>query len=148
MDGNSYLNEGSRSFYVHFRHEHKRIGEEIQGLRAEVHDPQFQVNSPKFVERLAALRDQVDRHFLEEEEGCFDEIVSRSPALASQARRLEDTHGKLLEQLDALIEDVRRNPRLDRIAAQFEAFGQAMADHEVEESALVRQGLQLVSDED
>lgn len=88
------------AFVAHLRKEHQHLHQAIQDvLEAE------QIQFHEFRKRLVRLRDELARHFQEEEEGgCLEEAVARCPALAEEVERLLLDHGKLLQDMDTLIE--------------------------------------------
>ena len=147
MTGNSYMNEGNRSFYCHFTGEQQRIDHEVHDLQREVHEAHGLAPPAQMTDRLTRLREMMATHFLEEEEGCLDEIVAQRPFLARETKHLEQEHRQLLEELDALIEMVPHRETGESWKTRFDQFQTTLMRHERAERELVRRGLQL-SEED
>lgn len=144
MTGNSFMNEGNRPFYFHFKVEQKRIDDAIHDLQRIVRQASTE---GEISERLTRLRDMMAQHFEEEEGGCLDEIVTQHPYLSGETRQMEQEHRLLLEEFDALIEDATQDASSTKWKARFNEFEQSLMEHERQERALVRRGLQL-SEED
>ena len=147
MTGNSYMNEGNRSFYCHFKGEHQRIDHEVHDVQRDIHHAPDRTLPPQMTDRLTRLREMMATHFLEEEEGCLDEIVAQHPFLASETKQMEQEHRQLLEELDALIEMVLHRQADETWKRRFDQFQDTLMQHERAERELVCRGLQL-SEED
>jgi hypothetical protein len=94
---------------------------------------------------LRRVRAELEHHFREEETGgCLEEAVSRCPALAEEARRIEAEHPRLLEGVDRLIAqaldcDAALEKRIDFERHFDELCGQLHA-HEAAENQLLSRG--------
>lgn len=147
MNGNSYINEGTRPFYVHFTMEHEAVDCAIHDLQRALNDPAKHLTAQQMGQRLIQLRAKMSEHFREEEEGCFDEICSRQPHLCSETNELEKKHRMLLGMLDELILDVDEAHSSDHWRTRFNRFEHEVMAHEQEERKLVRRGLMLPEDD-
>lgn len=143
MNGNNYLNEGTRPFYVHFKEEHEAVDDAIHDVQSALNDPAQPLTSQQIGQRLIQLRAKMSEHFREEEEGCFDEICARQPHMSTEAIELEKHHRMLLSMLDELILDVDESHSSDHWRNRFNRFERDVMSHEEEERALVRRGLML-----
>lgn len=139
----SFLNEGSRPFYTHFTCEHEAIDGAIHELQRDLNDANKKLPTSQIAGRLIQLREMMSRHFLEEEEGCFDEICARQPHMCTETKQLEQTHKMLLEIVDELISDVDEANSGSVWLTRFNRFEHTMMAHEKEERTLVRRGLML-----
>ncbi len=143
----SYLNEGSRPFYDHFTCEHEAVDSAIHNLQRDLNDSSKKLPTPQIARRLIQLREMMSRHFLEEEEGCFDEICARQPHMCAETKQLEQAHRMLLEVLDELILDVDEANTGTAWRTRFNRFEHTVMAHEKDERTLVRRGLMLSEDD-
>lgn len=143
MSDNTYLTGGNKSFYVHFAFEHEGLDCAIHDLQSSLRGPKKGLTTPQLASRLTQLRDLMTRHFREEEEGCFDEICAQHPHMCPATRQMEATHRKLMKQIDLLAQHLPAGKVTEDWKNQFEDFANAMQEHEDEEKAFVRRGLQL-----
>lgn len=143
----SFLNEGSRPFYAHFTCEHEAMDGAIHDLQNDLNDANKHLPTPQIARRLIQLREMMSRHFLEEEEGCFDEICARQPHMCPETKQLEQTHKMLLEVLDELIADVDEAYSGTAWRTRFNRFEHTVMSHEKDERTLVRRGLMLPEDD-
>jgi hypothetical protein len=138
----------SRPYVAHLRAEHRRLDAAvriIQGLF-----PASAVGSASFPsgeqlrQRLIALRDELERHFAEEEQGgCIEEAVCRCPSLSPKALELRLQHPILLEQLQRIIrrsEVVESLPRGgEGVERGFADFAEKLRGHEDAENRILQQ---------
>jgi hypothetical protein len=96
-------------------------------------------------ERLTTLRDQLARHFAQEEQGGFlEESLNRMPRLNHRVKAVLADHPSLLAELDSLIERLSR-PDIRQVSWEqahrdFDAFAQHLVAHERNENAVVQEG--------
>ncbi|MFM8733890.1 MAG: hemerythrin domain-containing protein [Pirellulales bacterium] len=94
---------------------------------------------------LLALRDHLQGHFEQEEQGGFmEESIARMPRLSSAVRDVMADHPRLLAELDALLErlpvgDVSR-VAWDEASRDFDSFAEHLLLHERNEHAVVQEG--------
>lgn len=143
----SYLNEGSRPFYSHFTCEHEAVDSAIHELQNDLNDRDNPLPTSQIARRLIQLRELMSRHFLEEEEGCFDEICARQPHMCTETKQLEQAHRMLLEVLDELILDVDNANVGTAWQTRFDRFEKTVMSHEKDERTLVRRGLMISEDD-
>lgn len=139
--------EECRPYIQHLEAEHRRLHGMIRQVRSTVihsggADPD--ATAADVIRVLRRIRDELARHFTEEEAGgCMDEAVSRCPHLSSDVQRVEAEHPELLARLDALIveaADVENSVR-QRIEfeATFDNWCRQIHAHEAAENNILRQ---------
>lgn len=143
MDGNTFLSGGYEPFLAHFEKQHRDLDQEVQGVR-EMFDNQ--PASADAVIRLIRLRQKLAEHFEDEERGCFDEMVSRCPHLATEAKHIEQQHPALLEILDEMIATAQARTDPTELTAAYTTFCEKLCAHEKRENELIREGLNLSGD--
>jgi iron-sulfur cluster repair protein YtfE (RIC family) len=125
-----------------FEHSHgalTRLAFEIgQLLRAE--GPTSAIRE-RLVRQLELLRDELLRHFADEEEGLFPFVRRTVPAKAEAVDRLSDAHDAICGAVVRLVHLVQHDPKAqgpDRSAllAHYERFESAYAHHSQQERAL------------
>lgn len=94
------------------------------------------------VARMKELRDRLQAHFAQEEEGGYlDEAVSRAPNVAAQAAALQRQHQRFVELGDQIIEragaakDWRH--RWNELGPEVQRFIARLVAHEEAENALL-----------
>jgi hypothetical protein len=126
---------------------------ELHGLVSAVHDgfdrlaadPAASGQAATLRQPLQALRDYLDSHFHQEEQGGFiEESLARMPRLAAAAKAVLAEHPRLLGELDRLITslpgaDVSRLQRAD-LETGFDRFCHDLITHERSENAVVQEG--------
>jgi hypothetical protein len=134
---NANLQE-SISFAVHLRAEHRRLHRSV--LEA-VHESHGSVSV--LADRLRQLRDELERHFREEDEGgCLEEAVSRCPAVADQAMWVAWEHPLLLGELDGLIHQLEDRERVsDAWREDFLRLTKKLTAHEEAEDRIMSRAL-------
>ena len=147
MTSNSYLTGGNRPFYLHFEFEHEGLDNAVHDIQRRLEDVDRPVPKDQLSKRLVQLRDLLNKHFREEEEGCFDEICAQHPHMCPATRQMEQAHRLLLSQLDKLAGDLEAGSVTEDWLEGFTAFANEMNKHKKEEQAFVRRGLQLPDDE-
>lgn len=95
------------------------------------------------IDQLSALRDELSRHFAEEEDGgCIEEAVCRCPSMSREAQQLELQHETLLDQLEQLIVRHRLTTMnvecIDSVKQEFEEFSQQLHAHEAAENSILQ----------
>jgi hypothetical protein len=137
-----------RSYIDHLVAEHRRLHGVLRHLRKSLVYAVGPDEAPSFADTvriLVSLRDELARHFAQEEAGgCLDEAVSHRPQLSSEARRIEAEHPELLAEIDRLISQARQiEPTpVNQFALQreFERLFDRISAHEKSETELLRQG--------
>jgi hypothetical protein len=131
----------------HLLAEHRELHARLLDLRAEF----GRQASPGAVEleslrqRLLGLREQLARHFAQEENGGhLEESIARIPRLFPAARAVVAEHPRLLAELDALLERLAvRDIRVvswTAAADAFSTFTEHLLDHERNENDVLQQG--------
>ncbi|GAA4431866.1 hemerythrin domain-containing protein [Bremerella cremea] len=143
MSDNTYLTGGNKSFYLHFAFEHEGLDCAIHDLQRSLRGPTKGLTTPQLSLRLVQLHELMTKHFREEEEGCFDEICAQHPHMCPATRKMETTHRNLMQQIDSLIDTLEADKISENWKEQFDKFVTAMKEHEEEEKAFVRRGLEL-----
>ncbi len=94
------------------------------------------------------MRNELDRHFNEEEQGgCIEEAVCRCPSLSQDATRVEQQHPGLLEQLDNIISRTRTVPCvIADIEHDVADFASQLMAHEAAESRILQRAFGSNSD--
>lgn len=128
----------SQTFVAHLKSEHRNLQRAIleavhgsHGLAADL------------LENLRQLRHQMAQHFQDEDEGgCLEEAVARCPAVADQAMWVTWEHPLLLDELDALIQQLAsRNLVTDAWREDFLRFTKKLSAHEEAEDRIVTRAL-------
>lgn len=126
--------------------EHRQLQEAISHIEEQWNT--FPLPRPDAVQRvvqeLQALRDQLSKHFENEETGgCLEEAISRHPSLGPDANRLEHEHPLLLEQLAALIFHLKGMTKplqeLQLARDNFDVFAQRLHAHESAECRILEE---------
>jgi len=134
-----------RTYAEHLRIERLHIDrslEELQHLIANTTQWSTENPTPPLLSHLVQLREQLARHFREEEEGgCMEEAQSRSPSLAEDVQKLQAEHAGFLETLDGLIAKVvllaKQPADLQRLQTAFSGFLHQLHAHEAEENRIL-----------
>jgi hypothetical protein len=128
----------SLTFVAHLKSEHRNLQRAIVEVVHESHGP-----AADLLEHLRQLRGQLARHFQDEDEGgCLEEAVARCPAVAEQAMWVTWEHPLLLEELDALIQQLAsRNLVMDDWREDFMRFTKKLTAHEEAEDRIVSRAL-------
>ena len=133
MNGNDV-----RPFFVHLRAEHRTIRSAVAKLETALKDHLKDIDS-----RTRDLWEALDRHFCEEErDGCADEAVARTPALAHEATELCHEHDELLGHVDQLLGTVGQQ----RWRESFEELKRDLEAHLEREAHLLEVGLNADQD--
>src|SRR5262245_65770630 len=99
--------ESEERIYVeHLTAEHRRLDQHIHQTLARLPDWEQRDSANWITELLAglaAIRQELVRHFEEEEGGgCLEEAVAHCPGLAAEVSAIEAEHANLLGDLDEL----------------------------------------------
>jgi hypothetical protein len=135
----------TRCYVNHLLAEHRRLHFLQRQMRTAVGGSVGPDEQPSFagvVQALVRLREELTRHFAEEEGGgCLDEAVSRCPSLSGDEQRITDEHPQLLAALDRLIEQARTQPPTHQtqlaIEREFDRICEQLRQHEQAENALL-----------
>jgi hypothetical protein len=133
--------------------EHRRLQQIIRSAQdafagsLELAESQLGDHRHALIERLTDLRQQLDRHFEQEEQGgCIEEAVTYRPALAPLAKSLEAEHAALLDDLDQLIRCLGRHVSGQdwvELVRRFDQFAETVRAHEAAESDILQRGFNL-----
>ena len=128
----------SMTFVVHMRSEHRLLKRAILEAVHGAHGP-----LDEFLAQLRHLRDELARHFAEEDEGgCLEEAVARCPAVADQAMWVAWEHPLLLNELDSLTSQlVERQEVSDAWREDFLRLTKKLIAHEEAEDRIMSRAL-------
>jgi len=140
--------EECRPYVDHMLAEHRRLHQLLCSMRAGIEQSAGRDCQELFTEVaqcLKLLREELSRHFAEEEGGgCLDEAVSRCPRLSGAQRSIEAEHPLILERVDRLIDEATKlPPNLGNQIAVKDAFNELYVQlclHERAENALLQEG--------
>jgi len=130
------------------RAEHRRLHGVLRHLRNSLVNAVGPDESPSFTEvvrLLTSVRDELSRHFAQEEAGgCLDEAVSHCPTLSTEVGRMRAEHPELLMAVDRLIARARKMTPSPvnqcELQREFEDLLHRIRAHEKAESELLSQG--------
>lgn len=134
-------------FYVQALAEHRELHTTIERIRRllDSRDDGGDVRQKAInaTYAVARLRDQVRRHFAQEELGGYlEEAIARLPTIAPQAQVLQRQHGRLLETADRLLKAAETAPSADGLLSQlktdFDSFADRLEAHENAENVLLQ----------
>ncbi len=138
-------------FLVHLRSEHERLHADVREVERALAARSDPVALLKVLESLAALRDELVRHFEEEERGgCIEEAVCRCPRLTREATSVEREHPELLQRLCHLIERVGGSDSgIDEQSVEdFQQFARSLNAHEAAENRILNEAFGYSSEDD
>ncbi len=126
------------TFVAHLRSEHRLLRRAILEAVHGAHGP-----LDEFLAQLGHLRDELARHFAEEDEGgCLEEAVARCPAVADQAMWVAWEHPLLLKELDALTDQLREQQEVtDAWREDFLRLTKKLIAHEDAEDRVMARAL-------
>lgn len=135
--------EECRSYVNYLLAEHRQLDNEVRGIQSALRAVTMKQAPPEdLLRRLLLLRDELRRHFTEEEAGgCLEEAVSRCPSVAWQADALQNQHPVLLRRLDHFIG--RLQPALlpesrEELEPELKQFTRELLAHEAAENQIMR----------
>jgi hypothetical protein len=140
--------EECRCFVEHLIAEHRRLHKMLCQARDAITASgglEWQTRRAEVVRVLRQVRDELDRHFTQEESGgCLDEAVSYCPSLSTEARRIEAEHPLLLSKVDRLIaQALDGDSSVEKYVALGHGFDELcleLESHEAAENVLLRRG--------
>ncbi len=138
-------------FLVHLRTEHERLHADVREIERALAARSDPVALLKVLESLAELRDDLVRHFEEEERGgCIEEAVCRCPRLTREATAVEREHPVLLQRLRHLIERVGGGESGidENFVEEFQEFARTLHAHEAAENRILKEAFGCSSEDD
>jgi hypothetical protein len=135
----------SRSYVNHLLSEHRRLHGLLREARRAIVGNGVRKSAAECTAVLREVRDELQRHFAEEEGGgCLAEAVSRCPALSAEARAIEAQHPGLLLRLETLLNQVATAEptagcRVETLR-EFDDLLRELHAHEAAENNLLRRG--------
>jgi hypothetical protein len=139
----------SDPFYSKVLAEHRELNSLLVSVedrlnRALGADPNGNPMWIELTERLKSLRDYLEHHFAEEEEGgVLEEAMCRLPRLCPRAAALERQHGELRKQMARIVEQAERcgcsAERRQAVARDFSRFAYALRAHEAAENCIAEE---------
>jgi hypothetical protein len=134
-----------RSYVNHLFAEHRRLQHLLRRARTAIGENGVRKSHDECAAALAKVRDELRRHFAEEDAGgCLAEAASRCAGLSAEVGTIEAEHPRLLSRLDALVlrtENCDESPecRLELITA-FDDLLHDLRAHEAAENNVLRRG--------
>jgi hemerythrin len=94
---------------------------------------------PRLTELLSDLRDQIERHFAQEEVGGYmEEALSLAPRFSGQAQALLKQHAELSQAVRELLSRARRdNPAWNSLHADLQVLVKKLKAHEAGENRII-----------
>ena len=142
--------ESEEWIYVeHLTAEHRRLDQLIHQTLARLSDwEQNELSNwpAELLTGLVAIRDELARHFQEEEAGgCLEEAASLCSGLSNEVTAIEAEHAKLLSELDELIDRARQLTRpaareAHALGQELRALAHAVRLHEARENQIMQRG--------
>ncbi len=135
-----------RPYVEHLQEEHRRLDRVVREVQATLAESiPSQRGTQEIVQRLSSLRDELDRHYTEEEQGgCLEEAECRCPSVAPEVQRVEGEHDALRQEMDRLVTMARTlqglAPDLVELAQQFDLFAARLKKHEAAENRIIVYG--------
>ncbi len=126
--------------------EHRHLGEQLRQMQAAIDGGiRSRSDADAIAQRLFALRDELDRHFAEEERGgCLEEAVSRCPSLSRDVSRVIAEHNDLRADVDRIVGQARLLADAPAVLAQlqpsFAEFATRLRAHDALESRILVYG--------
>ena len=133
-------NTDYRAYATHLRNDHQAIQEAAHSILQHVAAGEQALA----VQELQHFRQMLEQHFREEEQGgCLEEAVARSPYLGEECQRLEKEHPALLHRYDAILHRARM-PFAGNLAflEEFREFVTLLVAHEAAEDRVLQHGFQ------
>jgi hemerythrin len=134
--------EDCRTYVNHLRSEHKHLDQDVRGILSSLRLMETKhLPAAELPRQLTAFRDDLLKHFTEEEAGgCLEEAISRCPSVAEQADSLLKQHPALLERLNHLIArlDAEHGKSHDGFAVELKQFTHELLAHEAAENQIMR----------
>lgn len=144
MNGVHHVHE-QHPFFVQAMNDH----EHLRRCVAEIHElldrHRDQVSCEAVTEAtrlIVALRDDLRRHFEQEEEGGYlEEALTRVPSMAPQAAQLQKQHAEFLKIAEQMIADAQCGDRPEgiwtRLKGDYARFAKKLLAHEASENKLL-----------
>lgn len=124
-----------------------RIEEDHRTLRGQLEELEAATSHGALLETLARLPKMLREHFAHEEhnEGLYDDVRRRRPAMAPQLEALQRDHGTILEEFEALLARVKGHVEsepegegvADAVAHHLRQCIGRLRNHELEESTMI-----------
>jgi iron-sulfur cluster repair protein YtfE (RIC family) len=130
----------------HLLAQHRELHDLLVEARASLADPAHGPSAAATArQRLAELREHLEQHFAQEEQGGYlEESLTRMPRLAGAVREVLAEHPALLAALDGLLERLAARDSGGEAWRQagrdFEAFASRLLAHERNENAVLQEG--------
>jgi hypothetical protein len=130
--------------------DHRHLDSELLKIRAAFHmaleRPRDSAERRHVAQALRVLRDQLERHFQQEEnEGCLWEAASYNATLCGAVKQVLGQHPLILNHIDSIIAEVENNETKADWAAPalqgFDNLARVLAEHEQRESMILERSL-------
>jgi hypothetical protein len=144
---NGYHVHEMNPFYVQAVAEHRELHAAVELIRKSLVARNEQEVDAKDVKlalcEIRCLRDKLDRHFAQEEEGGYlEEAVGRLPQVAPQADNLQRQHGALLKLANLMLADAEAEKDAAhawrKLRTDYDAFAKRLHAHEAAENVLLQ----------
>jgi Hemerythrin HHE cation binding domain len=131
-----------RAYVEHLQHEHGHLNQLLLEIGHEVAALDKVGDRPDpighLARRLSDLRQQLQKHFAEEETGgCMEEAVTRCPTLRESSKGILVEHPQLDRMLEQLLEQARAAAAAD-VQRDFQVFANKLREHEQAENRLLQ----------
>jgi iron-sulfur cluster repair protein YtfE (RIC family) len=141
--------EDCRPYVEHLILEHRRLHEvlaQTQHSLAELgraQQPAREAND--IAQRLRDLRDELNRHYAEEEAGgCMEEALLRCPSITPEVKRVQAEHPALKQEMDLLVAKAAKLAPVPsdwaELKRDFEEFAAKLRMHETAEDRILLYG--------
>jgi hypothetical protein len=144
---NGYHVHEMNPFYVQAVAEHRELHAAVEGIRKTLAAHDEHDVDDKYVKlvlcEIRCLRDKLDQHFAQEEEGGYlEEAVGRLPQVAPQADTLQRQHGALLKLANLMLADAEAGGDVAhvwrKLRTGYDAFAKRLHAHEAAENVLLQ----------
>ena len=143
---NGYHVHEANPFYVQAVSEHRELHAAVDRIRRLLDAPLDDATRERAVDArhsLLVLRDQLARHFAQEEAGGYlEEAIVRLPQIAPQAKVLQRQHRDFLDRANAMLADAETGDSaanaLLKLKADYVAFAKRLEAHEAAENVLLQ----------
>jgi|CXWL01.1.fsa_nt_gi hemerythrin len=127
-----------QAFVVYLKGEHKKIHEAVGLIERELQPADSSCESGRVGASLRWLRDMLDEHFQQEDQGgCLEQAVSCVPRLSAEVAKIEKEHASIIKLLDRLIERSAESVT-DDFRESFRQFAKILRIHEAAENRILQ----------
>jgi hypothetical protein len=138
--------DASQAYVEYLHHEHMRLNNRLVQIEHELagwaERPDEVVTKTHITRQIEELREELQRHFREEEAGgCLEEAASQCPSLGPQTVELLQEHVLLSRELGEIVAQAyQSSARPACVATSFQAFADRLRGHEAAENRVLQMG--------